>query len=60
MKFERHPCTIGDSLKAIRYFGSQRALAKMVGVKQQMISYWLNHESGISFKNLDSVLCQGK
>jgi DNA-binding transcriptional regulator YdaS (Cro superfamily) len=37
-------------LKAIRYFGSQRALAEAIGVKQQVISHWLNRELTIPFK----------
>ena len=33
---------------AIKYFGSQRALAKEMGVTQQTISHWLNHERKMS------------
>jgi DNA-binding transcriptional regulator YdaS (Cro superfamily) len=38
--------------KAIRYFGSQEALARAIGVKQQSISNWLNREHSIPYKQV--------
>ena len=42
----------GALYKAIHYFGSQEALAKAIGVKQQSISNWLNRENAIPFKQV--------
>lgn len=38
--------------KAIRFFGSQTALAKAIGVNQQAISNWLNREDHIPYKQV--------
>lgn len=35
--------------KAIRYFGSQKGLAKLLEVRQQAISHWLNRQSSIPY-----------
>lgn len=42
--------------KAIHYFGSQEALAKAIGVKQQSISNWLNREHSIPFKQVLKIV----
>ena len=46
--------------KAIRYFGSQRALGKAIGVKQQIISRWLNHPLTIPFEYVLKVCVKTK
>lgn len=42
--------------KAIRYFGSQTALAKAIGVKQHTISGWLNREHSIPYKQVLKIV----
>lgn len=42
--------------KAIRYFGSQEALAKAIGVTQQAISNWLNREHAIPYKQVLKIV----
>lgn len=44
-------------LKAIRYFGTQRALAEALGVKQQSISHWLNRENSIPYTQVLKIVC---
>lgn len=40
-------------LKVIKLFGSQKALAKALGVKQQAFSHWLNRDQRFpTFKSL--------
>lgn len=35
--------------KAIKFFGSQEALGKAIGISQQAISNWLNNRSSIPY-----------
>lgn len=37
-------------LKAIRHFGTQQALGKIINVSQQRINYWLNNATSIPYK----------
>jgi DNA-binding transcriptional regulator YdaS (Cro superfamily) len=37
-------------LKAIRYFGSETALAKAIKASQQQVSYWLNTSKKINYE----------
>jgi DNA-binding transcriptional regulator YdaS (Cro superfamily) len=37
-------------LKAIRYFGSETALAKAINASQQQVSYWLNTSKKINYE----------
>jgi len=36
--------------KAIRYFGSQKALANAIGASQRSVSNWLNRENKIPYQ----------
>lgn len=47
-------------LKAIRYFGSQKALAKALGVKQQAVSDWLNRQCHIPYNHVLKIACLKK
>lgn len=47
-------------LKAIRIFGSQKALAKALGVRQQSVSNWLNRESKISYLQIIKIVLLSK
>lgn len=42
--------------KAIKYFGSQTALATAIGVKQQTISNWLNREHSIPYTQVLKIV----
>lgn len=42
--------------KAIRFFGSQTALAKAIGVNQQAISNWLNREDHIPYPQVLKIV----
>lgn len=42
--------------KAIRYFGSQRALAQAIGVTQQTISLWVNKTNHIPYKHVLKII----
>lgn len=42
--------------KAIRYFGSQQALAEAVGVTQQTVSHWVNRTSGIPYRQVLKIV----
>lgn len=37
-------------LKAIRYFGSQQALTKVIQTSQQQVNYWLNTSKAIPYE----------
>lgn len=47
-------------LKAIKFFGSQRALAEALGVRQQAISNWLNREFKIPYRQVMKIVCLTK
>lgn len=42
--------------KAIRYFGSQKALADAIGVSQQAISLWINRTRSVPFKQILKII----
>lgn len=48
-------------IKAIKYFGSQGKLAKVLGVTQQAVNHWLNCEQEIPLKQMLRILmvCEG-
>lgn len=46
--------------KAIKYFGSQQALAKAMGVTQQTVSHWLNREQKIPDMYVFQLFVQAK
>jgi len=37
-------------IKAIKYYGSQKALGKNINVSQQQINYWLNNSKRIPYQ----------
>lgn len=44
--------------KAIRYFGSQRALADAIGASHRAISNWLNREKKIPYQYVVNIFYQ--
>jgi DNA-binding transcriptional regulator YdaS (Cro superfamily) len=46
--------------KAIKYFGSQQALANAIGASQRTISYWLNREKRIPYKYAVNIFYKTK